>query len=78
MEMEEKQNTFSVSMQAYDRHTVKLGYKDHGYNEVTVITNKIHQLVWISISYQWNFICYNRDIVITVKLYVVKYPLGTE
>ncbi len=42
--------------------TDKLGYNDHGYNELTVITNKIDLLVWFSIIYQWNFM------VITTKI----------
>jgi hypothetical protein len=33
-------------------NTVKLGYNDHGYNEYTVITNKIHWSVWFSMFYQ--------------------------
>jgi hypothetical protein len=37
------------------RYTVELGYNDHGYNELTVITNKIKLLVWFIIIYQWNF-----------------------
>jgi len=35
--------------------TVKLGYNDHGYNEHTVITDKITYLVWFSMFYQKNF-----------------------
>ena len=35
--------------------TVKLGYNDHGYNEHTVIANKMCCLVWFSIFYQKNF-----------------------
>jgi len=35
--------------------TVELGYNDHGYNEYTVITNKITYLVWFSMFYQNNF-----------------------
>ncbi len=31
-----------------NNNTVKLGYNDHGYNEYTVITNKISWLVWFS------------------------------
>ena len=37
------------------KSTVKLGYNDHGYNEYTVITNKIAYLVWFSMFYQYNF-----------------------
>jgi len=33
-------------------YTVKLGYNDHGYNELTVIANKFILLVWFSIFYQ--------------------------
>jgi hypothetical protein len=32
--------------------TVKLGYNDHGYNELTVIANRFHLLVWFSIIFQ--------------------------
>jgi len=35
--------------------TVKLGYNNHGYNELTVLTNNVNLLVWFSIFYQWNF-----------------------
>ena len=42
--------------------TVKLGYNDHGYNELTVITNNFNPLVWLSIFYQ---VRYNR-----VRLYM--------
>ncbi len=31
--------------------TIELGYNDHGYNEYTVITNKMSWLVWFSILY---------------------------
>ncbi len=33
----------------------RTGLYDHGYNELTVITNNIKLLVWFSIIYQWNF-----------------------
>jgi hypothetical protein len=36
-------------------HTVKLGYNDHGYSELTVITNKTKVLVWFSIIFHLNF-----------------------
>jgi len=39
----------------FRQSTVKLAYNDHGYNELTVIANKINILVWFGIFYQWNF-----------------------
>ena len=33
-------------------YTVKLGYNDHGYNELTVIAHKFNLLVWFSIFSQ--------------------------
>jgi len=41
--------------------TVELSYNDHGYNEYTVITNRITYLFWFSMFYQKNFmvIAYN-------------------
>ena len=29
-----------------EQNTVKLGYNDHGYNEITAITNKIYGYFW--------------------------------
>ncbi len=36
-------------------YTVQLRYNDHGYNEYTVIMNKITYLVWFSMFYQKDF-----------------------
>ncbi len=36
-------------------YTVELGYNDHGYNELTAITNKTKLLVWFSIIDHENF-----------------------
>jgi len=44
-----------ASLDATEKTTVKLDYNDHGYNELTVITNKLNLLVWFSIFSQWNF-----------------------
>ncbi len=35
--------------------TVKLGYNDHGYNELTVIASNFNLLVWFSMFFQQNF-----------------------
>jgi hypothetical protein len=41
--------------------TVKLGYNDHGYNELTVIANNFNLLVWFSIFFQQNFMLITNE-----------------
>jgi hypothetical protein len=43
-------------------NTVKLGYNDHGYNELTVIANKYNLLVWFRHHYSIKFHAYNEQI----------------
>jgi len=46
---------YSTFKYSSTQNTVELGYNDHGYNEFTVIANKLYPLIWSSIFYQWNF-----------------------
>ena len=48
--------------------TVKLSYNDHGYNELTAITNKICSIFWSQmITFHINLHGYNVVTVITNK-----------
>ncbi len=48
--------------------TVELGYNDHGYYELTVITNKIRHLVWFSIFLPLKFHAYIEQKVLNSRL----------
>ncbi len=46
----------------FETNTVKLGYNDHGYNEFTLITNKIMSHFWSQMTgYKDSFHGYNES-----------------
>ncbi len=47
--------------QLWSLSTVKLGYNDHGYNELTVIANNLNLLVWSSIFSKLNFMLITKN-----------------
>ncbi len=47
-----KKDENNINVLVLKRYTVKLGYNDHGYSELTVIANKYNLMVWFSNIFQ--------------------------